>query len=121
MTVPEFPIIELIDRYAICVVKHKRASRLNTDEYNFYKNQISKFNLSLIDIHLQKLIKIHDEIWDLEAELKAGKEHLLSMEEIGQRAINIRDKNNQRVALKNTIAEILGCKIREVKVDHLSE
>lgn len=121
MIIPEFPIIELIDRYAICLVKNRRANHANEDEYNFYKQQINKFDLSLIDNHLQNLVNIHDEIWDLEKELKSGKEHLLSMEEIGFRAVKIRDKNNQRVALKNKIADILGCKVREIKVDHLSE
>lgn len=121
MITPEFPVIELIDRYAICVVKQKRTNSANAAEYEFYTQQITRFDLDTVSEHLNNLIKIHDEIWDLEKELKSGKEHLLSMEEIGQRAIGIRDKNNQRVALKNKIADILGCKVREIKVDHLSE
>jgi hypothetical protein len=43
------------------------------------------------------------------------------MDEIGRRAIAIRDLNNKRITLKNSMAEKLKCNIREIKHDHLSE
>ena len=48
-------------------------------------------------------------------------EDQLELAEIGRRAIEIRDWNNKRVKLKNTIAEKLGCVVREIKKDHASE
>ena len=46
----------------------------------------------------------------------------LPLEEIGRRAILIRDWNNKRVAIKNHIAEQLKTdQVRETKTDHLSE
>jgi predicted mannosyl-3-phosphoglycerate phosphatase (HAD superfamily) len=61
------------------------------------------------------------DIWDLEKELKTGTEQDLPLEEIGRRAIAIRNKNSERVKIKNSIAELLDCPIREFKRDHLSE
>jgi len=119
--IPVFPIVELIDRYAISVVKLRRTDNGNLDEYNFYNHQIINYNTALVQNEIDALITIHDQIWDLEKELKSGKEHLLSLEEIGRRAIAIRDANHKRIELKNHIAEALGCSVREIKKDHLSE
>ena len=64
---------------------------------------------------------IHHAIWDLEWQLKSGVEQMLSLQEIGRRAIAIRDFNNQRIALKNKVAKILGDPVQEIKKDHLAD
>ncbi|CAB4128474.1 hypothetical protein UFOVP112_32 [uncultured Caudovirales phage] len=117
---PIFPIIELVDRLAIAEVKFKR-TKANEEELLWYMNQSLSIDLSVIVNEYEQLKTIHNEIWELESELKTGRESELSLEEIGRRAIAIRDHNNKRVALKNTMAEKLGCSVREIKRDHLSE
>jgi hypothetical protein len=117
---PIFPIIELVDRLAIAEVKFQR-TKANEEELLWYMNQALRIDISAIVDDYEELKRIHDEIWELEAELKTGREAELSLEEIGRRAIAIRDHNNKRVALKNTIAEKLNCSVREIKKDHLSE
>lgn len=117
---PIFPIIELVDRLAIAEIKFKR-TKANEEELNWYMNQAIRIDLTQIVDEYEDLKQIHNEIWELEAELKAGREAELSLEEIGRRAIAIRDHNNKRVKLKNTMAEKLNCNVREVKKDHLSE
>lgn len=117
---PIFPIIELVDRLAIAEVKFKR-TKANEEELIWYMNQALRINISEIVDEYEELKHIHNEIWELEAELKTGCEAELALEEIGRRAIAIRDHNNKRVALKNRIAEKLNCSVREVKKDHLSE
>ena len=67
-----------------------------------------KTNLSIIDSNTKH-------------ELKSGREDKLSLEEIGHRAIAIRDWNNKRITVKNKIAELLGCSVKEIKKEHLSE
>ena len=116
---PIFPIIELVDRLAIAEVKFKR-TKANEEELLWYMNEAIRIDISLIVEEYEDLKRIHDEIWELEAELKTGREAELSLEEIGRRAIAIRDHNNKRVALKNIIAEKLNCPVREIKQDHLS-
>ena len=117
---PVFPIIELVDRLAIAEVKFKR-TKANEEELLWYMNQALRIDISSIVDEYEDLKRIHDEIWELEAELKTGREAELSLEEIGRRAIAIRNHNNKRVALKNAIAQKLNCLVREIKKDHLSE
>lgn len=120
MTV-QFPIIELIDRLAIADVKFKRTNGANKEELDWYTNQALAYNLSNVQDLYLSLVSIHNHIWNLESELKTGKESELPLEEIGRRAIAIRDWNNQRIQIKNTIAEQLNCPVREIKKEHLSE
>lgn len=115
-----FPVIELIDRYAIALLKFEK-TQANQEELVFYANQLSNFDTNQVLDEFAHLCNIHREIWSLEAELKSGREAELSLADIGSRAIQIRNHNNSRIALKNLIAEKLGCKVREIKQDHLSE
>jgi hypothetical protein len=117
---PMFPKIELVDRYCIAKLKFAK-TQANQAEVNFYTNQLTVCDVLLIQDSLDQLYEIHNQIWNLEAELKSGREHELSLDEIGRRAIAIRNLNNQRVALKNSMAEKLHCEVREIKKDHLSE
>ena len=117
---PVFPIIELVDRLAIAEIKFKR-TKANEEELLWYMNEAIRIDLTEIVDEYEDLKHIHDEIWELEAELKTGREAELSLEEIGRRAIAIRDHNNKRVKLKNAMAEKLNCPVREIKKDHLSQ
>jgi hypothetical protein len=116
----KFPLIELFDRLAIAEVKWIKTAS-NKEELDWYRSQVENFDLSKIQSQFQSLIEIHKTIWALESDLKSGLENKLGLEEIGRRAILIRDHNNKRVSVKNSIAELLGCNIREIKKDHLSE
>jgi len=115
-----FPIIELVDRYTIALLKFNKTGG-NQEELDFYSTQLHSYDLTLIKDSLDQLYSIHGKIWELEALLKSGREQELSLEEIGRRAIAIRDYNNKRIKLKNSIAEQLGCNVREIKQDHLSQ
>ena len=113
-----FPSIELYDRLAIAEVKWEK-TQANQEELAWYQQHCSVTE----DIQplYEKLKDIHRQIWALESELKSGREQELALEEIGRRAIAIRDLNNNRINLKNTIAERLNDPVREIKKDHLSE
>jgi uncharacterized protein YdcH (DUF465 family) len=104
----KFPVIELVDRLAIAEIKWQR-TQANREELEWYQQQMAQLDVSLITQHLQKLQDIHNAIWELEKELKSGQEQSLSLEEIGRRAIEIRNLNNQRIQLKNKMAEALNC------------
>jgi hypothetical protein len=117
---PVFPIIELVDRLAIAEIKFKK-TKANEEELLWYMNQALHINLTSIVDEYEDLKLIHNEIWELESELKTGRESELTLEEIGRRAIAIRNHNNKRVALKNSMAQKLNCPVREIKQDHLSE
>jgi hypothetical protein len=117
---PMFPIIELFDRLAIAQVKWER-TKGNKEELDWYSNQVTDSDLDQVKDLFDQLKVIHNQIWELEWQLKIGVEDQLPMDEIGHRAIEIRDYNNKRIAIKNTIAEIFNDNVREIKKDHLSE
>lgn len=115
-----FPVIELVDRYAIALLKYNK-TKANKEELNFYVEKLEEYDTSTIIEELQELYEIHSQIWDLESQLKSGQEKELPLEEIGRRAIAIRNLNNTRIKIKNKVAEKLGCAVKEIKQDHLSE
>ena len=115
-----FPVIELVDRYCIAELKFNKTVS-NKDELEFYQDQMKSYDTSLVEQELKDLYAIHEAIWGLESDLKSGLEERVPLDEIGRRAIKIRDWNNRRIKLKNSMAEKLGCTVREIKQDHLSQ
>ena len=122
------PQLELIDRLCIARVKYERINGANQDELDWYETRYQEMIQTLLPEQLtqlkgdiEEITRIHNGIWDLEWQLKSGVEHLLPMDEIGRRAIAIRDLNNQRITFKNSIAALFGLKLREIKTDHLSD
>jgi hypothetical protein len=115
-----FPAGELIDRYCIAKLKFERTQE-NLSEFDYYQKQIDGLDITMIQYQMQQLFNIHAEIWNLESLLKSGLEQHVSLEEIGRRAIQIRNRNNARIKIKNQIAEILSDPVREIKRHHISE
>lgn len=114
----QLALIELVDRYSIAKLKYQKLQN-NIDEVTFYEEQINKFNLEDIQEDLNQLIEVHRRIWDMEDDFKKCVVELkYPLEEIGRRAILIRDINIERYALKNKIAEKLNDPIREKKKYH---
>ncbi len=119
----EYPISELIDRFIISRIK---ASRILSEEAlaesyvyetELTRNKYTKFfrdEMNLLQV-------IHDRIWQLESDIRQGKEKTLGLEEVGRRALRIRDLNAQRIEIKNRIAEKAGDRFREQKFDHASD
>lgn len=117
----KFPVIELVDRYTIAVVKHEKTNGANQEELDFYLEQLKELDVESIKPYLDELTQIHRDIWNLEDDFKKYRESNYSLEEIGRRSLVIRNFNQHRVAFKNKIAERVGCAVREIKQDHASE
>lgn len=122
------PELELIDRLCIARVKYERTTGGNQDELDWYEDRYQELiqglnaeQLNQLNKDIEEITKIHNQIWNLEWQLKSGVEHLLPMDEIGRRAIAIRDWNNKRITYKNSIAALFGLKLREIKTNHLSD
>ena len=122
MSMEFLPVLELIDRLCIARVKHARTRGANQIELDWYEERYRQLPQSPeLDADIQAMTDIHHAIWDLEWQLKSGVEQMLSLQEIGRRAIAIRDFNNRRIALKNSIAGHVGHPVREIKQDHLAD
>ena len=117
----KFPIIEIVDRYAIAVVKYEKTNGANQEELNFYLEQMKQANINPSDVKVIELIEHHSYVWSLEDDFKKAKIDALPLEEIGRRALYIRDIGYKRVTLKNALAELFNDPVREIKQDHITE
>lgn len=121
------PVLELIDRLCIARVKHRRTNGANSVERDWYERQYEQLqrlvsSVEELEHNVAAMTAIHEAIWELEWQLKSGVEDQLSLEEIGRRAIRIRDYNNKRISFKNSIAALVNRDpVRELKSDHLSD
>ena len=66
------------------------------------------------------LIVVNNRIWALEADIRSGREKELGLEEVGRRALAIRDHNKERIRLRNAITSLVGIGYIETKVNHAS-
>jgi len=78
-------------------------------------------NIPLADL-VEKLFIVDMKIWSLESDIRGGKEAKLSMEEVGKRALSIRDLNKYRIDLKNALNKRFDSEnfYEEIKVKHIS-
>ena len=110
---------EIVDRYSICKLKSERGNLDNTKELNDLFNEMSSYEG--IDPYFNELYVLHSEIWNLESDIRSGNENILGLEEVGRRAIQLRDMNKIRIKIKNEINSKYNEGYIEVKVNHGSE
>lgn len=92
---------DVVDRYTICRLKSERGGIDSFAEIKELSDAMLKYQNILP--YIDELYKINGEIWDLESDIKVENEKILGLEEIGRRALKIRDLNILRVNLKNEI------------------
>ena len=93
----------------------------NDVELEFYRQQCVDLDLDKIGDLYAQLVQVHTKIWQLEAKLREGRDQELGLEEIGRRAIAIRDWNNKRINIRNRIADMIDTDdVRERKINHCS-
>ena len=57
-------------------------------------------------------------MWDAEHAIRKGQDENLGLEEIGRRAIHIRDLNRIRMKVKNDIIELTGDGFKDCKMNY---
>ncbi len=125
------PLSEILDRHSILRLKLERLSPQQKDaeplinkEFAAYEAALQQFRERGVLIKsewLDSLYYINGSVWHLEADIRQGKEAQLGLEEVGRRAILIRDWNKKRIAVKNLIAQETGLGFKEIKINHASE
>ena len=116
---------ELFDKLSIVQLKSERidmkSMRKELRELMdaFKETETSYGTLPVECSDLLELLKIlNGLIWDLEADIRQGKEGELGLEEVGRRALAIRNINHIRVWTKNLVTRTTGIGYSEVKKDH---
>jgi hypothetical protein len=119
----KMPIGEILDRYSIAILKKERASAENQQEIEDLTQEIESYKKTheeFINEKIDKLIEINGMIWDLESDIRKGREGELGLEEVGRRAIKIREFNKIRVGYKNDVVEVFGEGYKDIKMNHAS-
>jgi hypothetical protein len=124
----EYPLSEMIDRMTILALKceHLRDNpelrrEFHQEHLTFCGHAFAAHTGSVSQLigWRDALLSINGKIWELEADIRLGREGILGLEEVGRRALAIRDLNAKRIAIKNEIARAAGG-FEEVKIDHAS-
>lgn len=111
----KFPVIELVDRYCIAKLKFDKLGN-NKEELDFYTDQIKDIDVPVIQKELDRLYEVHKMVWEIEDDFKKHRvEEMFGLEEIGRRALKVRDIMEERYVLKNIMAEKLNDPVRERK------
>lgn len=125
-TSPELPIYnvgDLIDRLSILTRKIYFGEEIAISEHRHLEKQIENANLpGKLITNVIRVSQMNCEIWNLEHEMRKHAEGAapFSLEEVGRRAIKIRDLNRKRIEYKNLINDLVGNQFRETKINHLS-
>ncbi|OGG70370.1 hypothetical protein A3F27_00585 [Candidatus Kaiserbacteria bacterium RIFCSPHIGHO2_12_FULL_53_13] len=124
------PLPEAIDKFSILTLKLERLPANEPDrlmiekEYAFYGKVIDAYReegVAVKDEWIADMVDINGQCWDLEAAIRQGRDQELGLEEVGRRALALRDLNKIRIARKNNIAQKIGLDFFEIKVDHASQ
>jgi hypothetical protein len=126
-----YPLDELIDKTSIIKLKFERLGHLK--DRSRWANEMKEYSIAIgeyigdktctyeqIEDWFDRLYKANGETWDLEAAIRQGKDEELGLEEIGRRAIKIRENNGLRIAIKSEIVDVIGNGYKDIKINHIS-
>ena len=121
----EIPLPEMLDRMSIVKLKIERIGEPYLEkEMEAYKKALEEFKEKGIEIKqewIDELYEINGKIWDLESDVRVGKEKEIGLEKVGMIALAIREMNKKRVGIKNKIVEATGRGFKDIKMNHASE
>lgn len=112
------PISEIADRYSIALLKNERANAENELEIYTLHKELVQYSDAMEFV--SKLKEVNGKIWDLESDIRKGKEGELGFEEVGRRAIQIRELNKIRVGYKNEMVKKYEEGFEDIKMNHAS-
>src|SRR3989344_7041783 len=112
------PLPDAMDRITILMLKRERLadekSRLVVEkEYALYQKVLGGYRddgFVIKDEWIERMKETNAALWDVEAAIREARKNKLTLEEIGRLAVALRDRNDERTAVKDQIAG-------EVRVD----
>lgn len=120
MKKPAYSLGDIIDKLSILSMKIYFGDEQSISEHRFLEQALAGYSLTgKVMTNALRLMFMNRLIWELENEMRNGGESRLGLEEVGRRAIKIRDFNKKRIEYKNIINAIDRGFI-ERKVQHRS-
>lgn len=110
---------ELHDRLSILELKRVRQQNASVEEL------VVSIRSELVDAGVwdegryAELLKTNGAIWDLESDIRLGREDLLGLEEVGRRALIIRNINAKRIRIVTEINSNQKGPLQDKHTDHL--
>ena len=94
--------------------------RLNccVEEYLYLLSSVEGYHFSGAERFIQRLYDVNRLIWDLEFDIRSGRDTDLSY--IGSKTLEIRNLNRVRIGIKNEIVELSRLGFKDIKMNHLS-
>ena len=127
----QIPCADIFDKLSILELKRRRLpdDKLLMKQYEAYRDEKNRLmnNLNFDDRNLatqyyNELSKLNTSIWDIENEIREGGEKHIPLEEIGRRALKVRNYNGMRTIIKNKLSTLFNQELyKEVKIDHVSK
>jgi len=115
----EYPLPDLLDKISILQLKVERTGEDSCkQELAYLLKHLPEYNFPEAEEYINRLRSVNDRIWEMEADIRQGKDHLLNLEEVGRRALGIRNINKFRIRIKNEIVEKTNKGFKDIKVNH---
>jgi len=117
---PTYNLGDLIDRLSILTRKIYFGDDNSISEHRHLERALTAFGINgKLITNTIRITQANIEIWNLEHEIRNGGEGNLGLEEVGKRALKIRDINRKRISYKNNITAI-DKGFSETKINHRS-
>lgn len=116
------PIDTVLDNYCIALLKlantgdenYKKVIRDCVAEFDNYSVKDREF----LDEAGTQLLNIHSQIWETEGAIRRAEEENLGLEEVGRRALKVRDLNRERQNVRALVIEYFGEGVKDVKCNY---
>ena len=126
-----YPLDELIDKTSIIKLKFERIEKL--EDRGIWANYLKEYSMAIgeyigdgtctaeqVEDWFERLYEANATTWNLEADIRKGKDEELGLEKIGKLAIEIRENNSIRIMIKAEIVEVIGKGYKDFKENHIS-
>lgn len=125
----EYTVADIFDRLSILELKIKRIENSGMEEeHQQYKNEFSdlmseykEYLVPHLSFLFEAIFYVNKQIWDLENDIRNEREKELGLEEVGRRAIKIREWNKKRIKIKNLINYLTNSGFQEIKSTEAKE
>jgi hypothetical protein len=112
----KMPISEIVDRYTITKLKSERTDEDVREELECYWNEIKSYDTNLNE-YIEALYIANGRLWETEGNIRKGGADL-PLEEIGRLALQVRDLNCDRNAIKAELVEKFAEGFKELKINY---
>ena len=119
---PTYNLGDIIDKLSILTRKIYFGDEDSISEHRYLEHGLKSYGVNgKLVTNVMRITQINAEIWNLEHEIRNGGENKFTPEEIGRRAIKIRDLNRRRIEYKNKLTDLHKSGFKETKINHRSE